>query len=562
MAMTCLLLLSCRGDEILEEELQMPPIDTFQTFFETDLDGRVIAEDGTPIPQARISANGLQTETDDFGFYSIENVDASSSGLYIDVTAQNFHQGGTHYFAQQIGEVYNEIVLSSRLSQSFMAGEDIIFQGQQGLEVMIPSNSFSLNGNVYDGIVEFSAKVFDLQNQDNLIVLPGQLKGQGEDECGFINASIGLVVEVFTSSGFPLDLLDGQEASVTLSSSFTPPSNSSIWTLQRTTGTWTRSDNTTTTSGSNTFTVNQLGWHALGDLSESSVVCLDITTEDGSSIQGRYSLIGPERTFGTQRLPNNNDNCHIVPRNTPIVISFQNPCGEEFYSADIGSFTNSVFEASTVDLVVPLSTLDPTVTLTGSLLDCDNNSVTTGGIVGVAYRDQEYYDFEIDQNGYAIDLRICDAIAEVEITGYDLENAQSTSVMAEVSNSTGQENNLALCDNPIETIFTLNDGVNQVVLENVTAIVSRAETLIIANDGIDNASSILLGFREKTIGTHMGNILGIREEIETGAFLGIADQATFEIDAYGGYWFIRKRIVLRRGHYWKFHSATNQVIHL
>ena len=177
--------------------------------------------------------------------------------------------------------------------------------------------------------------------------------------------------------------------------------------------------------------------------------------------------------------------------------------------------------------------MDPTVTLTGSLLDCDNNSVTSGGIVGVSYRDQEYFDFEIDQDGYAIDLRICDAIAEVEISGYDLENAQSTSVMADVSNTTGLENNLALCDNPIETIFILNDGANQVVLENVTAIVSRAETLIIANDGIDNTSSILLGFREKTVGTHMGNILGISEEIETGAFLGNADQATFEIDAYG-----------------------------
>ena len=150
-----LFLFLCREDELLIED-EDRTIDQFETFYETDLRGRVIDESGLAISGTLVSTMSKQTTIDQFGFFDLGSIDAPSSGLFIEVVAGGFHQSGTQFVPNSVDETFRLITLPEKQIERFNSNEGTSIITTHGSELTIPGDAIARNGQAYDGEVRKS----------------------------------------------------------------------------------------------------------------------------------------------------------------------------------------------------------------------------------------------------------------------------------------------------------------------------------------------------------------------------------------------------------------------
>jgi len=231
-------------------------------------------------------------------------------------------------------------------------------------------------------------------------------------------------------------------------------------------------------------------------------------------------------------VPFDNQTCHIVPNDLPISINIWNSCNDLFHTEVIGIFNGGLVMAENVTVTVPINQQDQEVQISGQITDCNNNPVQNGA-VAVLYGSSERLAVDLDQGNYELTFRRCNSITNLELIGYDLDNKLSAQLELELSDNVEIINqDLSVCDTPIESIFTLSSPNNQVILNNCVAIVSGTETLIRAKVGPDDSSEfILLGFQGFTTGDFFGNL--ITNATTSEAMIGVRDRSRITIDEYG-----------------------------
>jgi len=208
-----LFLFSCRNDELLEEE-EESLIDLFEIFYETDLRGRVIDESGMAISNALVSARSTQTTTDEFGFFDLGSIDAPSSGLFIEVEADGFHQSGSQFVPNSIDQTFKLITLPEKLEERFSANDGISILTLQGSQLTVPANAIARNDQPFEGEVFISIREFDPNSIQESRLLPADLVGEIEDSKVFIDGAIAYAVSMTDGSGAGLNLRSGSTATI------------------------------------------------------------------------------------------------------------------------------------------------------------------------------------------------------------------------------------------------------------------------------------------------------------------------------------------------------------
>ena len=101
-ALSLILFQACDEDFIIDDEMTQSPTGSILEFYETTIRGRIVDEEGFAVSNATISAGTNGTISDQNGFFTLPNIDAPSTGLYIKVEAPNFHTGGDHFYPIEI----------------------------------------------------------------------------------------------------------------------------------------------------------------------------------------------------------------------------------------------------------------------------------------------------------------------------------------------------------------------------------------------------------------------------------------------------------------------------
>ena len=283
--------MGCREDELIDEgPTTQVPTEEPGEFFSTELNGVVIDESGLLVSDATIIVSGETVTTNEFGFFTLRNLEAPNTGLYVKVLKDGYFTGGTHYFPSEPTATTVEITLLKKDIRSFEASIGYEEQLPSGATVMIPASSIHRNGQVYSGTVNISTVWLNPEDEATFDNMPGALVAQNEiGETQYLQTFGMIAVEMTDDTGQELQLIDGRlaELSFPLSPSIEgeAPATIPLWHFNETTGIWVEEGQAVKSNGRYAAQVSHFTWWNCDVPFDISRLCLIIEDQRGNAIE-------------------------------------------------------------------------------------------------------------------------------------------------------------------------------------------------------------------------------------------------------------------------------------
>ncbi len=493
--LTLLVFSSCRKDKITEDDDIIEPDPA--VLVNGSLSGLVTDDSDMPLEDALVSMGTETTLTDENGHFSFQNVEINTKGSL--VTAE---KNGYYYNAKFVGSRLNKTnhtrikMIEKVLSGSFQSNSGGTVTTNGGASIDFSPNSIKLeSGGTYTGNVNVYATWLDPTANDLAERAPGDLRAfNANDEQVQLTTYGMLGVELESDGGEALNLADGQTATIELpvpaELQGAAPATIPLWHFDESSGYWVEDGTATLQGDKYVGTVTHFSFWNCDDPNYYVYIDGLITDEGGVGIEGLQVKITENSSAVSGWDWTDQDGVYEgwVPKDEDLTITVYDNCGTEIYSAAIGPFAT--------DTSIPefsVGTSNSTLTISGTLVDCNNDAVTNG-YAKVSYSPTAFSILEVDANGsFGNTISICDA-SEVTVVGYDLENLkQSTAQTYDVSGTNNLDvGNISVCDD-------LTEYLNYTIGTN--------EVFIIDPYAFDNADS--LGMDGITLGGEMQDSLNI-----------------------------------------------------
>ncbi len=234
---------SCRKDEITPTDPIFIP-DNPETEVESSFFGLVKDQDGLLLEDALVTTEEGDQRTDENGYFSVKNARLDFDGSIIKVRKSGYYDAYRFVMPSAGTSVYVEIVMIKKESKgtvSAAVGGPIIITDKSSL-------TFSANtianedGTTYNGDFEVYAHFYDPYASGFVEEYPGDLRGERTSGEEVQLVSYGMIaVELISSAGDPLNLLDGASARWEIKVDPTLndlPQEIPLWALDETTGVW------------------------------------------------------------------------------------------------------------------------------------------------------------------------------------------------------------------------------------------------------------------------------------------------------------------------------------
>ena len=466
-----LLLSACRKDvDIIGETTTTPTPPIIENYnpevkpVTSSVDGQVQDINKEPVVNATVSLGNLTTRTDDYGLFSFEGVTMNEAGTFITVTQPGFLNGSRRFFPR--ANANNKVVIEmirENFQASFNAttGGIVTINGTTSV-AFSPNSIVDANGEVYEREVFTTAAYLDPIANSTADRMPGNLQGVRTDLEEVSLQSFGMInLSLQDADGAPLNIGEGFTATISValpaSIAANAPNEMPLWSFNETYGVWVEEGTATKLNGHYVGEVSHFSWWNCDfpfPLIELDVTLVD---ENNNPVSNHIVALG----FGGDSIAcyysyTNEDGFTSgkVPANETLLLQIRDLCGEIIYSTTIGPFT----EDTTLGPIQVINSNINNTEITGSLVDCDGNAVTNGGvIVNIDGRD---YVRQVDDGTFNFFLSTCDGATDLTVKGLDfdalLESDPPIDGMVGTVVNTGA---IQVCDQPItESIMTVTVG--------------------------------------------------------------------------------------------------------
>lgn len=193
--------------------------------------GQVKGTDGVGISAAEVTVGGQQATTDEDGFFELSNLDPQSRAVLTVVAAD--HASTQKVVPSRSGtSTFVTITLMPFLAERvFDAAESAAVVGGEA-RVDFPAGSLDA-----DGMVRAQLTALDVTNPNELDAFPGEFVTNGNERL----ETLGLIaIEVTELDGAPVQLREGQVASVRIPVTAGAGDDIPLWSLDEATGLWVR----------------------------------------------------------------------------------------------------------------------------------------------------------------------------------------------------------------------------------------------------------------------------------------------------------------------------------
>lgn len=445
---TTLLLTACRKDEEMSGFFppgpSIPEVIVNGSFY-----GTVTDEDNLPIENTLITFGTNTILTDKNGFFSFRDIDINERGSLL--TAE---KEGYFYNAKFIrSKLNNRNFTSIKLIKKTLTGT---FPTNTGSTVLIGDRAtiqFSANsieqenGTPYTGDVNVYATWLNPLANDLTQRMPGDLRAINTDNDLQQLTTYGMIgVELEGEGGEALNIRSGQTAIIEL---FVPgelianaPATIPLWHFDEITGFWMEEGEADLQGDKYVGTVGHFSFWNIDIPKDFITIEGTIVDRDGQTLENLLVIITDLSNGVTGSGWTDEDGVFAgaVPANENLTITVQNSCGDEIYNASIGPFSE--------DAIIPtfaVSEDESFTTLSGTLIDCDNNPITNG-YLKVDFGDR----FEIipaESDGtFNGTISACDATS-FDLTGFDVGNVkQSNTVTITIDSPVIDLANIFVCE--------------------------------------------------------------------------------------------------------------------
>ncbi len=432
----------------------------------SSLIGVVTDEYNNVVEGATVRLKSNTAVTDENGNFMFSNVQMEEDGALVTASKAGFFKAYDRVRATSNATSYTRIQLLDRaIISSFPAGaaQDVEFDGAT---VKFQNNGFvDTNGADYSGTVNVAAHWIDPTSGVVDQQMPGDLRALDAENVYSVLETFGMVaVDLIADNGSELQLKEGLTAEINfpiptelLNSA---PATIPLWSFDEENGYWVEEGSATKVGDRYVGNVTHFSfWNCdapfpliemngqvvseAGEALAGVIVCIDFADNEW---WGGSGYTNNEGFFGGK-----------IPKNENLILTVKDNCGNGIYTMNIGPFTEDV----DLGQITVTGIDDYLVTVSGTLLDCDNDPVSNGYAVITSSTTQ--FPGQLDDTGYFEELiLICESDTEIELAGYNFDDLlQSTPLTYTVSPGGDpiDAGTIVVCDQVIEEyLFASGDG--------------------------------------------------------------------------------------------------------
>ncbi len=459
---------SCQKD--LDETLidNINQIPNLTTKINSSVSGFVVDENNQAVAGASVVVYDKTTTTDDYGYFSVKNVNVVKTAAVVTVKKSGYFPGIKTYIATENKSAFFRIKLIPKLNSGTFNGlNGGTISLSNGMKIDFPINGIqdllSSNSNPYSGTVYVSASWINPTTSDINSIMPGDLRGINVAGSMQVLQSFGMVaVELTGDHGQVLQIASGKKATLTFpipsSLSSTAPTSIPLWYFDESNGLWKEEGSAT-----------KVGNNYVGDVAHFSFWNCDVPSnfvqfnctlvnEAGAPIpfawvkitdvnypqNYRYGLTDSSG-FVAGAVPNN--------ANLKLEVFTQINCGTAAFTQTFNTLNANV---SLGNLSIP-NTTTQTASISGTVTDCNNAAVSNGYIIML--KNNQYFRYNLSSTGtYNFSNLLCNGNSEsvTFIAEDNSSNQQSAPLNFTINTGNNTVPNIQVCGTTTEQFINLN----------------------------------------------------------------------------------------------------------
>lgn len=428
---TAILLITagCRKDrDIVDTNITYPEPGVF---VETTIGGKVTSEAGNPVAGANVFLGSATAKTDFNGFFLFTNITVPENNAYIRVEHPSyFHGSRTMKVSAGTRNKVAIQLLSNKPTQFVDAGSGGTAD-YGDYSVQLPANGIvsASNGAAYTGQVGVAAKWLDPASDNFGIQMPGRLAGIRTDGSftGMISKGM-LAVELTDASGARLQIREGYEAMIKMKVDNAllgnAPAEIPLWHFDEKSGLWVEEGSAELKNGFYEGNVKHFSFWNYDVPADYVYLTVKVQDQNGNPVSDALvQLVSIEDgNYGSGYSNNTGEVSGMVPKGVQfdanVRFNFGN-CTSSVYEETVGPFT----QTEMLTITVNSSLADYVYTISGDLVDCNGQPVTSGYIFVPNFYDQYIID---NQGHFEFTQYFCSQVDNLEITGYNTTTIQSS----------------------------------------------------------------------------------------------------------------------------------------
>ena len=429
-----------------------PAVD-LSTKISSTVNGFVTNESDQPVEGAWVKAGNAAVVTDQYGYFEIKNATVVQDAAVVTVIQPGYFNGIKTYFASSQQEAFLRIKLIPKSTAgSFNATGGGKISLPNGLTIQFPADAIvnEATGKTYTGTVFVAAFWINPTAGDLNRIMPGDLRGMNTSGEMKKLTSYGMAaVEMTSDKGEKLQIASGKKATMTMPVSADiisyGPATIPLWHFNEASGLWEEQGSAVKTGSTYVGEVSHFSFWNYD--SQESFVEFNCTAHNAAGAPLQHVLIRISAVNNPAVNAAGYTNAQgyaagLVPANTLLRMDIMGDeaCNTPMYTQ---TFTTSVSNFSLGTIRIGAN--GGIATVTGTLTDCSNKPVTSGGVI--MEKNGQYYRYASDQNGnYSFTTPLCNASATVNLTAFNAAGSQYGNEEAHnITTSTSNIINLKAC---------------------------------------------------------------------------------------------------------------------
>ncbi len=492
-----------------EEQQQGNFSDNFGNEVTRSFMGKIMDTSHNPVSGADVRIGSESTTTDDNGVFILEDVSVHERFAYIEVEKTGFLKGSRTVVPTNSMNQISIMLLNENIVGTVPSGANGEVNLPNGAKVIFDGAFKDLNGNTYSGTVTVMMQHLDPSDPEIALKMPGSLYAQNADNEERVLETYGMLnVELRGSSGEILNLADGHTATIELPvdpAQTNAPNTIPLWHFDEQKGYWIEDGNADLIGGKYIGEVSHFSWWNCDAQFPTVNLCMTIEDTNGNPIYGVGVELSMANTYPRTCWSNGNGEiCGLIPANETLTMEIIDPCGNPISTTTIGPFS------SDTDLGVITIPALQTVTVTGTLLDCNNDPVTDGYVIlesgSYANQDYIYMNYIVTNGTFSFTTMVCNPLGNFTLEGIDNTGFQTTGVVNYTfTPPTTNIGNLVSCNAISEYVSYQIDNDPIVLVSNINANYYNPNYSITAGDSSSNFIYISINANPGTYTHGSGN---------------------------------------------------------
>lgn len=393
-----------------EEEIVNKPDSFVDKLVKASIQGRVLNQDGSPIPGASVEAGKNITTTDENGIFTFKDIQTGQQFSMVKVEKEGYLTGSRSLPADEASDLFVEVQLIEKTLKG-------VFEPHSKVVVNLAGNSsvtfneldvVTQTGVSYTGKVSIYGDVLDPTSENFVRLMPGNMLGVTAKQSITGLSTYGIVSLVMEGeSGEKLQLSPGKGASIRMSIPVnilsTAPQSITMWHFDERRGFWSEQDTAAKEGDYYVGEVSHFSSWGFNVAEEFVKLSMNIINDDSAGVPyANVRLYDRDRRYSTFSYTNVNGLATIMAlKATPLTLEIAGHCNQILLSKEIGAFDSDKNIG-----IIPVSSYTKAL-LTGRVVDVDGlpieRGIVRGHLAGLTYL------ADIIDGEYHLSVDMCDA---------------------------------------------------------------------------------------------------------------------------------------------------------